>query len=292
MDDHPEQCAGEAMVVFSGVFANRPRAALEAYDRFCADPVMPDTMPKVTALLAADAYHLVGEHEKELDLLRDLSANEEAFQGILWVREAEAGALAALGRIDECRQVLATALTEPAHWPTRYGELLVEVAAELHAHGHETASLEAAQQAIDWFDSNEFPPNFSARIKRYSLSALSLARLHEEAMQLATSMLDEYPDWWGVRAVLGVSAARTGDRPRALDASRQLAAVDEPFLFGGTSIGRAAIAAQLGERDEAIRLLRQAVNEGFWDWRGLHADPYFEPLWDDPEFQEILRPKG
>ena len=127
------------------------------------------------------------------------------------------------------------------------------------------------------------------------MKPLPLGRCQESRSQPpepASRRLEEYPDWWGVRAVLGVSAARTGDRTRALAASRQLAAVDKPFLFGGPSIGRASIAAQLGERDEALRLLRQAVNEGFWDWRGLHQNADFDPLRNEPEFQEILRPKG
>ena len=37
---------------------------------------------------------------------------------------------------------------------------------------------------------------------------------------------------------------------------------------------------------------RQAVATGYANYEWLHVDPDFEPLWGDPEFQEILRPKG
>ena len=87
-------------------------------------------------------------------------------------------------------------------------------------------------------------------------------------------------------------AARVGDRKDALEMSRRLAEVDEPFTMGQPSYLRASIAAQLGERDEAIRLLQQAVSRGFSRWGSFHVDTAFEPLRDDPEFQEIIRPKG
>ena len=37
---------------------------------------------------------------------------------------------------------------------------------------------------------------------------------------------------------------------------------------------------------------RQAVATGYANYEWLHVDPDFEPMWDDREFQEIVRPKG
>lgn len=74
--------------------------------------------------------------------------------------------------------------------------------------------------------------------------------------------------------------------------SHELAAIDEPFAMGGPSYARAAIAARLGDRSSAIRLLQQAVAAGFNDWERLHVDIDFDSLRGDPEFCELLRPKG
>ncbi|RLE25157.1 MAG: hypothetical protein DRJ61_19425, partial [Acidobacteria bacterium] len=82
------------------------------------------------------------------------------------------------------------------------------------------------------------------------------------------------------------------DRAVAEEMSRKLAAVDEPFTMGWPSYHRATIAAQLGQSAEAIRLLQQAISRGFHNFGSLHVDLNLDPLRDDPEFQEILRPKG
>jgi hypothetical protein len=57
----------------------------------------------------------------------------------------------------------------------------------------------------------------------------------------------------------------------------------------GQQIGSAA---QMGDKDRAIHLLQQAITAGYCDYMGIHVNPDFEPLRDDPEFQEIIRPKG
>jgi len=62
--------------------------------------------------------------------------------------------------------------------------------------------------------------------------------------------------------------------------------------MGRPSFHRATIAAQLGQSTEAIRLLQQAISRGFHNFDHLHVDLNLDSLRDDPEFQEILRPKG
>jgi len=52
---------------------------------------------------------------------------------------------------------------------------------------------------------------------------------------------------------------------------------------------RARIAVALGEREQAMELLRQSR---FNKFNLVHLDLAFEPVWDYPPFQELLRPKG
>jgi hypothetical protein len=85
-----------------------------------------------------------------------------------------------------------------------------------------------------------------------------------------------------IRGELGAVLARLGDPEEALRAvGLSETGDDAPFI-------RAAIAAQQGERGRAVQLLREAgVGSS-----ALHFYPQFEPLWDYPPFQELLRPKG
>jgi hypothetical protein len=54
---------------------------------------------------------------------------------------------------------------------------------------------------------------------------------------------------------------------------------------------RAHLAAWLGDRDGALKILREAVATGYHDWLGLHMRG-LGPFTDDPEFDAIWRPKG
>lgn len=65
-----------------------------------------------------------------------------------------------------------------------------------------------------------------------------------------------------------------------------------PIFHGQNEFMRAGIAAQLGDRDRAILLIQQAIAAGYWNYGWTHSNPEFESLWNEPEFQEILRPKG
>jgi len=290
--EHPSDCVAKCTVILAAMNANRPQVVLQTFEGFCWDPVFPSNAQKIAHFLAADAHHSLGQHDQELVVLRTLWDEHQRFFGTIWFRDMEAQALAALGRIGECREVIATALTEPAYWPSRHGEMMVHVAAELRAHGHETESLLMAQRALDWFNSTEFDLRHLRQVQEYSISGLALLGRHDDAHRLATALLVDQPESWERQARVGIEAAWIGDSSTAKKASRQLATVKEPFTMGRPSYLRAAIAAQLGETDEAIRLLRQATTLGFSDYRGLHVDVDLESIRHHPEFQEILRPKG
>ena len=72
----------------------------------------------------------------------------------------------------------------------------------------------------------------------------------------------------------------------------RLAAIAEPYVFGGPTLWRALIAASLGERERAVNLLRDAFGRGADYGIWLHRDPDLASLRDYPPFQELLRPKG
>lgn len=77
---------------------------------------------------------------------------------------------------------------------------------------------------------------------------------------------------------LGVTAVGEGDLDRARLVNEQLAAIDRPYLFGETKRWQARIAAMLGQRDEAVRLLRRAFGEGLRYGMWIHDDETLESL--------------
>jgi predicted Zn-dependent protease len=123
---------------------------------------------------------------------------------------------------------------------------------------------------------------------------LYAAERWEEARELFEELAAEHPDDVDYRGYLGALAARRGDRPDALAVSAWLERNEHPYWAGGSTYSRARIAALLGEREQAVELLRDALAEGAWLFFGLlaHTDMDLEPLRDYPPFQEFMRPKG
>ena len=48
----------------------------------------------------------------------------------------------------------------------------------------------------------------------------------------------------------------------------------------------------LGEREQAVALLREAFSQGLQHGLQLHLTTDFDALRDYPPFQELLRPRG
>jgi TolB-like protein len=100
----------------------------------------------------------------------------------------------------------------------------------------------------------------------------------------------------------GALAARRNDTAlvRAMDG--RLAALDSRNRNGAHTLWRARIAALSGKRDDAVRLLAQALDQGatlqlLWyvpdqgEALGVRWDPDFAPLRGYPPFEALLRPK-
>ena len=92
----------------------------------------------------------------------------------------------------------------------------------------------------------------------------------------------------------GVIAARLGDWEAARSYAAQLENLDRPFPYqrGPITHWRADITALLGDNEETVRLLHQAMNEGIGWGMWLHTDMDLEPLHGFPPFEEMMRPEG
>ena len=275
---------------------DRPREAISILRRLHPDRGALRDWPYYFYWLTA-AYHSLGEHERELEAARLQRRLNPSNLGSL---RHEALALAALGRVREVNELLDELPAQRPHpWRTP-AAVIRETALELRAHGYRAASDSVLDRALAWLDGRPVKERGSEGARRLRLQTLYAAGRWEPAQVLAEELVREQPDSLTYQGVRGALAAQRGDRAEAAQADSVLAARSRPFLQGFPAYWRACIAAQLGDRPGAVRLIAQAHQEGLWltgeFWEQpiatLHADPCFEPLHDYPPFEQLLRPKG
>jgi len=274
---------------------DRPREAITILRRLHPDLGALRDWPYFYWLTAA--YHSLGQHEQELEAAR---LARRLNPGNLSSLRQEALALAALGRVREVNELLDELPAQRPHpWRTP-AAVIRETALELWAHGYRAASDSVLDRALAWLDGRPVKERGSEGARRLRLQTLYVARRWEPAQVLAEELTREHPDSLTYQGVWGALAAQRGDQAEAAHADSVLAAHSRPFFQGLPAYWRACIAAQLGDRPRAVRLIAQAHQEGLWltgeFWEQpiatLHADPCFEPLHHYPPFEQLLRPKG
>ena len=95
-------------------------------------------------------------------------------------------------------------------------------------------------------------------------------------------------DQHGIETIVGIS----GNIEETLQISEALEILDRPYLFGRHTYNRARIASLLGEKQQAVDLLHQAMREGLGFGIYVIQDQDFLPIKDFPPFQEFIKPKG
>ena len=256
---------------------HRPRQAIEFLSQ--GDPKSWFRAPWLYWDQLSGAYHMLGDYRQELEEVH--RGQSQQTTNPLFIKAQERRALAALGRTEQIE-----ALLQEFHSPRR-GYNMANLAAELRAHGHESAATEMLHRAIEWYEGRS-PEQKSGLLERFTLAAvfLRVGRL-DEAQVLLEGLLEDDPSRYraGTLARLGVVAARQGDHEEAYRISRLLEE-EEGQVPSDVAYGRAQIAAALGERERAMELLRQSDR---WPHVSWHEDPLLEPLWDYPPFKEWLR---
>ncbi len=226
------------------------------------------------------AYHMLGDYRAELAEARADAHPEQPGGG-------GGGALAALGRVAEAREEAEALLRHDdpggAHC----------VALELRAHGHAQDGQAMLDKVVAWYRTH---PDVDPATNNYDpclwiqLSAVYDAGLWSEAQADYERLAAEDTANPKARAGLGALAARRGDRSQVARMDRWLA--DRHRAQGWAMYSRARMAALLGNREQAVALLRDAFERGLASRPYIHIDPDFESLRDYPPFQELLRPKG
>ncbi|UCG87625.1 MAG: hypothetical protein JSW71_03495, partial [Gemmatimonadota bacterium] len=235
------------------------------------------------------AYHMLGEHEREL---REARNGREQFPQHFSVLQDELFALVALGRIDDVMRGIEESLLLPPQSGWSPPRLMRDVAREMRGHGYREAALAVLQRAIDWYLMRPADEMAAADWRGYMLELYYLSERWDDAVAIAAELAAEFPLNIDYRGFLGTLAARRGDEEEALRISESLNEFADPYNHGWHTYWQACIAAQLHELERAMMLLRDAYSQGRRFDLGLHRDIDLEPLHGYPPFQEFLRPKG
>jgi DNA-binding SARP family transcriptional activator/Tfp pilus assembly protein PilF len=267
---------------------HRSREAVAALTRPRLDSIYRDDAKNYWFVLTL-AYHHLGEHRRELATARAARRLAPANASLL---TQEIRALAALRRTAAVVVRLDTLLSLPRDdWFTP-ATALMQVGTELRAHGQEAAAQKALARAIAWHRSR---PAIEAamEVRRFMLGwILYQAGQFAEADSVFHALHREFPDNVEYIGQLGVIAARRGDRATARRRSDQLLGreVEAPIPGEESIVWRAKIAALLGDRSEAMRLIVEAFGpQGTME---LHGNRDFDGMKDYPPFREFIRPKG
>jgi tetratricopeptide (TPR) repeat protein len=266
------------------VWANRPREAKDALRRL--DPKLALIPGHASEEFLTTARHMLGEHRPELHGARAARLQHPELRTV-W---REVRALAARGRVEELERLLQESLSLPPQPGWTAADVLRNAGAELSAHGDAEAAARTREKAIAWYAHR--PEEEQLRHRRALARTLYEAARWTDARALFEELATEQPDNVQLLGQLGTLAARRGDRAEAERIAATLASSAQPYLRGENTLWRARIAAQLGEHEQALHLLREAFTQGQPYGLWLHTDPDLDPLRNRSSFRELIRPKG
>ena len=270
------------LTAFHALYLNRPRETVKILNAL--EPAQ-TWAPKWMALAAA--HHALGEFDEEL---RTGQHADSLFPGRFV--SAELRALAAKGDVRRIQIIVDS--VERASTDTAFttADQMLAVAIELRAHGQDSAAAALLARALKWTSAQ--PPHFRLQrnVRRTTAGIFFAARQFDSAQTRYTELAAEDTSTIMLLGRVGSSAALRGDTATANRISEQLARTTRPYTFGEPSYWRAAIAASLGQREAAVRLITQALGEGARKMPEIHRLEEFQTLRDYEPFKELLRPKG
>ncbi len=282
----PDNMMVNYLVGVYSVRVNRPQEAIDELGRIKAEQWNGVTAGAWRYGVLTGAHHLLGRHDEELRIARSAEA---VFPSSVTTRGQEMNALAALGQIDDLRRAVNETLTLNVTPRATPGGVIRDGAEELRAHGHRMEAIDFALIAVRWYRTRSLDVQ-QRESSRYELArALYVAERWPEAAGMASALVKQQRGSSAYLGLAGAVAARRGDRKAARKASDQLARM--PSDDGQVPLLRARIASVLGDREQALGLLRDAVAKGVPFGTALHRSMDFESLRGWPPFDDFMRPR-
>jgi len=245
--------------------------------------------------LLAHSYHQLGRYEEQLTVARELRRRIPEDTRALYY---EARALAAMGRLAELDAVLSESLSLPS--VPRFGPPGLGVyrfaAEELRAHGHRERASRILERGLRFYQAAPAEvlaiPRFQHEIAyvQYQLGRLPEARRTYERL-VATKAL-RGGELVSITYYLAFIATLQGDLARARELERALGSDPQPYMNGIHPFNQGRLASLRGEKELAMRLLQQAMAEGYAFDHNLHHAFELENLRGYAPYERWLRPKG
>jgi tetratricopeptide (TPR) repeat protein len=281
-------------IAFHG--SNRLHEALEALSRW-TPPTRNDyaiRRDRWAKSKEAEILHLLGEHERELEVAREARAGYPRDETLL-VREASA--LIALGQVAEAMDSLEAAVDtlRPSQNPEA---ILLIPALECEVHGCEERSQELLARLLRWYEARPLEERETPDVKRSIAVQLLNLNQAQEAVPIWRELVDRDPGNLEYLGQLGLALAMAGEQEEAREIAERLSSWDELWFWGRSTYWQACIAANLGELEEAVDLLWQADDRGnyvrgnFFNDPSPQIDPYLRPLRGHPGFLDYVKPRG
>jgi tetratricopeptide (TPR) repeat protein len=147
------------------------------------------------------------------------------------------------------------------------------------------------EKAQQWVESRPQKERDSADGRNLLGRILMYLERWTEAQARFETLLKESPSEIVYISFCGQLAAIMGDRGKALSFSKQLEDNKTPYLFGTPTYNRALIAAFLGDKEDAVNLIREAISQGY-AYPSIHGTMALERLKDYPPYIQLMKPKG
>jgi len=236
------------------------------------------------ALPMGRILHQRGEFAEELRLARKGMA---VVPDNTLFRQREIAALAAMGRVAEVEQAVhAGNLLKPSRGLAGSRALEAVAASEFHAHAREEEGRRWAARFLD-----RRLPLATPLLRGDTLHMLRILGRQREALALVDAQLAKDPDNPDPLSDRGILLAELGEVAKARSVEARLAAL--PPRSGakpGHPFERACVLAALGEKEQMVEQLRQAMM-GSWNPAFLLThDEVFRKFRGYPPFEELIKP--
>jgi tetratricopeptide (TPR) repeat protein len=273
-------------------FAGRPsRAVPYAPLLDSIGPALKDFNVNSYVFLGGSFHHL-GRYRDELQLASRMEARIP--QEVKGRRSIRVGAFAGLGDVEGMRRVLAE--SEGAVQDTSSTGTMTFVAGiELAAHGRAEEGAALLRESLSFYRrAREERGDFAWADNEVQALRWTGALDSAEALIRRLVLSGKRPDLETMfLGGLGVIAAQRGQRAQALAYTRRLEVpATRSDVADDAAYYRAGISAQLGDREEAVRLLQGLDRRnGRFRFGWMHRDLDLAPLRGYPPFEALLKPK-
>ena len=268
----------------------KPKLALEALAR-----VDPDRGLNLAApfywLYQAEAAAQLGDWGKSLAMAQ---AGVRRFPDDEGPYRLEARALARLGRLAEMEDVIA-ALPSERDPEISQARLAVRLWGDLRASGRREAADRLVARYARLLDAYRGDTARETRFTRGKILWRAGRAAEARDIFAALAARDTGDNRLRDLAQLGLTEVALGDRDAAQRAEQELAAAKRRYDRGTPKLLQAEIAAAVGDRDGAVRLLREGLALGMGLELlagGLLGNSDLEPLFGYPAFEELVKPSG